>query len=250
MTNTYAKIIKNLEFLKAKEMLDVLDDTIDYVNLNKLSFIDGLLRLTESQLEKKKLNLMEYAVRKAGFPKYKEIEGFDFEFQPSINKNEILDYASLRFMEKKENIVFYGNSGVGKTHLATALGVIAARNRYSTYFIKCADLMNKLHQAKLQNKLEDKLKKLASYRLLIIDELGYLPITKEDSNLFFQLIDRRYERFSTIITTNINFAQWDEVFNDPIIANAILDRLLHHSNVVTIKGKSYRLRHLEQQKEV
>ena len=250
MTNTYAKIIENLQFLKAKEMLDVLDDTIDYVNLNKLSFIDGLLRLTESQLEKKKLNLMEYAVRKAGFPKSKDLESFDFEFQPSINKNEILDYASLRFLEKRENIVFYGNSGVGKTHLATALGMIAARNRYSTYFIKCADLMNKLHQAKLQNKLEDKLKKLASYRLLIIDELGYLPITKDDSNLFFQLIDRRYEKYSTIITTNINFAQWDEVFNDPIIANAILDRLLHHANVVTIKGKSYRLRHLEQPKEV
>ena len=250
MTNTYAKIIENLQFLKAKEMLDVLDDTIDYVNLNKLSFIDGLLRLTESQLEKKKLNLMEYAVRKAGFPKCKDLESFDFEFQPSINKNEILDYASLRFLEKRENIVFYGNSGVGKTHLATALGMIAARNRYSTYFIKCADLMNKLHQAKLQNKLEDKLKKLASYRLLIIDELGYLPITKDDSNLFFQLIDRRYEKYSTIITTNINFAQWDEVFNDPIIANAILDRLLHHANVVTIKGKSYRLRHLEQPKEV
>lgn len=180
----------------------------------------------------------------AGFPKIKEISDFEFEFQPSINKNEIMDFASLRFIEKKENIIFYGNSGVGKTHLATAIGVISARNRYSTYFIKCSDLMTSLHNAKLQNRLEDKLKKLTSYRVLIIDELGYLPMSKDNASLFFQLIDKRYEKFSTIITTNINFSSWDNIFCDPIIANAILDRLLHHANVVTIKGQSFRLKHL------
>ncbi len=244
MNSTYKKIIDNLTFLRSRETLDVIDETIEFVNLNNLTFLDGLLALTEKQLAKKNINLMNHAVKMAGFPKIKEINEFEFEFQPSINKNEIMDFASLRFIEKKENIIFYGNSGVGKTHLATAIGVISARNRFSTYFIKCSDLMTSLHNAKLQNRLEDKLKKLSSYKVLIIDELGYLPMSKDNASLFFQLIDKRYEKFSTIITTNINFSSWDNIFCDPIIANAILDRLLHHANVVTIKGHSFRLKHL------
>jgi len=244
MNSVYDKIMDNLKFLRTKELIDVLDETIDFVNLNKLSFLEGLLKLTESQVERKNINLMNHAVKMAGFPHYRDIKDFDFNFQPSINKNEIMDYLSLRFIQKSENLIFYGNSGVGKTHLATAIGITAAKNRNSTYFIKCSDLMNSLHKAKLENRFEDKLKKLGSYKLLIIDELGYLPISKEDSNLFFQLIDRRYEKFSTIITTNINFSSWDDIFFDPIIANAILDRLLHHAHVLTIKGKSFRLQHL------
>ena len=244
MSSTYNKILDNLEFLKSKESIEVFDKTIDYVTRNQLNFIDGFLYFTESQVEKKRENLMNHSVKMAGFPKVKTIEEFDFDYQPSINKNKILEYNSLRFIERKENIVFYGSSGVGKTHLATAIGVTAAQNRQSTYFIKCADLIAQLHKARLEDRLQDKLKKLTSYRLLIIDELGYLPITKEDSKLFFQLIDKRYEKFSTIITTNINFSQWDEVFGDPVIASAIMDRLLHHAEIVSIKGKSFRLQHL------
>lgn len=241
-TTAYTKIVNNLKFLKSRESLDVLDKTIDHVNLNQLSFIEGFLYFTEAKLEKKKENLMEHAVKVAGFPKIKYISEFDFDFQPSINRNQIFDFNSMRFIEEKENIIFFGNSGVGKTHLAIGLGVTAAQNRLSTYFIKCSDLMAQLHKANLEDRLQDKLKKLSSYKLLIIDELGYLPISKEDSKLFFQLIDRRYERYSTIITTNISFSQWDEIFGDAITANAILDRLLHHSHIVTIKGNSYRLK--------
>lgn len=237
----YTKILNNLTFLKNKESLDVLDETIDYVTRNNLSFIDGFLYFTEAQVEKKNINIINHSVKMAGFPRVKTLEEFDFEYQPSINKSQIEELNSLRFIDRKENIIFYGNSGVGKTHLATAIGITAAKNRQSTYFIKCADLIMSLHRAKLEDKLNDKLKKLSSYKLLIIDELGYLPISKDDSKLFFQLVDRRYEKFSTIITTNINFSQWDEVFGDPITANAIIDRLLHHCTVLTIKGKSYRL---------
>jgi len=244
VNSTYTKIIENLKFLKSKESLDVIDKTIDFVTLNKLSFIDGFLYFTEAKMDKKRENLMNHAVKMAGFPKIKTLLDFDFDYQPTINKNQIDEFNSLRFIENKENIVFFGNSGVGKTHLATAIGVTAAQNRQSTYFMKCSDLIASLHKAKLEDRLQDKLKKLSSYKLLIIDELGYLPISKEDSKLFFQLIDRRYEKFSTIITTNINFSQWDEIFGDAIIANAILDRLLHHANIVTIKGRSYRLQHL------
>ncbi len=244
MNSTYQKIIENLTFLHSKETLAVIDETIDFVKLNNLSFLEGLLVLTEKQLYKKKENLVRHSVVMAGFPKLRTLEDFEFNFQPSINKNEIEDFASLRFIEKQENIVFYGNSGVGKTHLATAIGIISAQSRFSTYFIKCNDLMATLNKAKLENRLEDKIKRFASYKVLIIDELGYLPMSKDNAHMFFQLIDKRYEAKSTIITTNINFSEWDNIFGDSIIANAILDRVLHHANVVTIKGKSYRTKHL------
>lgn len=243
-TSAYARITENLQFLKSKESLDVLDKTLDHVNKNNLSFVDGFLYFTEAQLERKKANLVTHSVKMAGFPKEKSLSEFDFDYQPSISQQQIYDLNSLRFIEKQENVVFYGNSGVGKTHLATAIGITAAQNRCSTYFIKCSELMDTLHKSYVEGRLPERLKKFCGYKLLIIDELGYLPISKEDSKLFFQLIDRRYERNSTIITTNINFSQWDEIFGDPLIADAIIDRLLHHATVVTIKGKSYRLQNL------
>lgn len=240
-TGTYAKIRDNLTFLKSKESLAVIDDTIDYVSKNNLSFIDGFLYFTEQQVEKKKINLINHSVKMAGFPKIKTLAEFDFEYQPSISKEQIQEFNSLRFIERQENLIFYGNSGVGKTHLATAIGVTAAQNRNSTYFVKCSDLITALHKAQAEDRLNERIKKYSGYKLLIIDELGYLPISKNDSKLFFQLIDKRYEKSSTVITTNINFSQWDEIFGDPMIANAIIDRLFHHATVVTIKGKSYRL---------
>lgn len=245
-TSAYNRIMENLQFLKSKESLDVIDETLDFVTKNNLSFIDGFQYFTEKQVEKKKANVIKHSVQMAGFPNPKNLSEFEFDYQPSINKEQIYDFNSLRFVEKKENIVFYGNSGVGKTHLATAIGMTAAQNRYSTYFIKCAELMDTLHKAQYEGRLQERLKKLCGYKLLIIDELGFLPISKDDSKLFFQLIDRRYEKSSTIITTNINFSQWDEIFGEPMIANAIIDRLLHHASIVTIKGKSYRLQNLYQ----
>lgn len=206
-TSTYTRILDNLKFLKSTESINVIDKTMEYVNKNNLNFIDGFLYFTEAQVEQKKENLIRHSVCMAGFPKIKSLAEFEFDYQPSINKEQIYDLNSLRFIEKQENIVFYGNSGVGKTHLATAIGVTAAQNRNSTYFIKCADLMETLHKAQLEGRLQERLKKFTGYKLLIIDELGYLPITRDDSKLFFQLIDRRYERNSTIVTTNINFSQ-------------------------------------------
>ena len=242
VTSTYERIISNLNFLKSKESLAVLDQTLEQVNKNNLTFVGGFLYFTQAQVEKKKQNLIQHSVKVAGFPSVKTLSEFDFDFQESINKQQIYDFNSLRFIDKQENIVFYGNSGVGKTHLAISIGVTAAQNRKSTYFIKCARLMEILKKAQLEGKLEERLKKFCGYKLLIIDELGYLPITKEESKLFFQLIDRRYEKHSTIITTNINFSQWDDVFGDPLIASAIVDRLLHHSHVAKITGNSYRLK--------
>ena len=240
----YELIKQNFIYLKNQESLSILDEIFDETSKNNMNFIDGFKLYTDKIVEKKRNNVIIHSVKMAGFPRITTLQEFDFSYQPTINESQINDFASLRFLEKKENIIFYGNSGVGKTHLATAIGVIAARNRDSTYFIKCSQLMNDLHKAHLEGKINEKLKNLGSYKLLIIDELGYLPINKEDSKLFFQLMDRRYEKFSRIITTDINFSEWDEIFGDAIIANAIIDRILHHSHVVTIKGKSYRLKNL------
>ena len=165
----------------------------------------------------------------AGFPFEKTINDFDFSFQPSINKSEIEDYTTLRFMENNENILFIGSSGTGKTHLATSIGIEAAKHRKSVYFITCQELMLQLKRAESENRLDQRLKFFTRQKLLIIDEIGYINLDKEDANLFFQLISRRYEQQSTI-------------FIDSVIANAILDRLLHHSHIVSIVGQSYKIK--------
>jgi len=242
MNSTYIQLAKNLEYLKLKQMNTHLDEVIDFVTVNNLSLIDGLTKLTSYEIDFKEKNMMRAMVKVGAFPHHKELKDFDFSFQPSVNRQQILDFESLRFLETQENIVLLGPSGVGKTHLAVSIGIAAAKKRYSTYFIKCHDLIQQLKKAKLENRLDDRLKHFGKYKLLIIDELGYLPIDKEDSKLFFQLIDLRYEKKSTILTTNINFSNWDDVFFDPIIANAILDRILHHAHVVNIAGKSYRIK--------
>ena len=189
-----------------------LDEIIDFITKNSLSFAEGLVKLTSYEIDFKEANMVRSMVKVAGFPHHKELKDFDFSFQPSINKQEIKDYETLRFIESQENLVFLGSSGVGKTHLAVSIGIAAAKKRYSTYFIKCNNLLQQLKKAKLENRLGDRLKHFTKYKVLIIDELGYLPIDKDDSKLFFQLIDLRYEKKSTIITTNINFNSWDDIF--------------------------------------
>lgn len=242
MNSTYEQLCRNLEKLKLSQMRLHLDEVADFVTANRLSFSEGLLKLTTYEADFKAASAAKAMIKVGAFPHQKELKDFDFEFQPCINQQQIAEFATLRFLEQNENIVFLGSSGVGKTHLAVSLGIEAAKKRLSTYFIKCNELLSQLKKAKNENRLHDRLKHYCHYRLLIIDELGYLPIDKEDSNLFFQLIDMRYEKKSTILTTNINFSEWDSVFYDAVVANAILDRVLHHANVVSISGKSYRLR--------
>lgn len=157
-----------------------------------------------------------------------------------------MDLLTLRFIDKAENILFQGLPGTGKTMLACCIGKEAASNRISTYFVNCNDLITDLRRAKFENKLENKLKFYNKYKLLIIDEIGFLPLSKDDANMFFQLIAKRYETRSTIITTNISFSKWGDTFNDSVIATAILDRLLHHSHVFQIDGPSYRTKDIIQ----
>lgn len=240
MSTNYVKLLNNLETLKLYTLRESLSTYIDLINDGSKSTVDALYELTEKEVDFKEKRAINACVHTAGFPFTKTIDDFDFTFQPGLNKREIEDYASLRFMENNENILFIGSSGTGKTHLATAIGVEAAMHRKSVYFISCQDLIIQLKQAENENRLDQRLKAFTRHKLLIIDEIGYINLDKQAANLFFQLISRRYEQKSTIITTNKSLSKWSEVFGDPVIANAILDRLLHHSHVVSIVGPSYR----------
>ena len=240
--SNYTKLLKNLEDLKLDKMRSMLPEYLENIKKNPPHIIDCLLKLTEEEIKHQTVRASETLIRAAAFPFKKTLEDFDFDFQPSINKDEIYDLATLRFVEDKSNILFVGNSGVGKTHLAVALGIKATEHRYSVYFITCHALIMKLNKAQKENRLDKMLRHMCQYRILIIDEIGYLPVDKEGSNLFFQLINKRYGNKSTIITTNMPFSKWSDVFYDATLANAVLDRLLHYSSVIRITGKSYRIK--------
>ncbi|MCT4545215.1 MAG: IS21-like element helper ATPase IstB [Vallitalea sp.] len=236
----YQKLLENLDKLKLTQMKIHVSDYIDKINDDKLSVVDALYELTEKEIDIKDYNATNAMIKVAGFPYLKELEDFDFDFQPKINKNQFLDFATLRFLKNNSNILLIGNSGVGKTHLATSIGIAAAKKRISTYFIKCHDLITQLKKAHLENKLEQRIKHYSKYKLLIIDEIGYLPIGNQEAKMFFQLIDKRCEKKSTIVTSNINLSDWSDIFMDNMIASAILDRIVHHSSIVNIIGNSYR----------
>ena len=238
--NKYQQLQQNLKDLKLTQISLKLDAYIDKFNNLEMSIVEALSDLTTQELDVKNFNATHAMVKVAGFPHLKELKDFDFSFQPKINRNQFLDFETLRFLENNNNIILIGNSGVGKTHLATSIGIAAAKKRVSTYFIKCQDLIDQLKKAYLENKLDSRIKHFAKYKLLIIDEIGYLPIGDLEAKMFFQLIDKRYEKKSTIITSNISLSNWNEIFMDNLLASAILDRLVHHSSIVNIMGNSYR----------
>ncbi len=240
--NAYNELLNNLELLKLDKIKDIYPSYIDIAVKDNKSLTELLLELTKKEIEYRDERASQIQVTVSAFPYKKEISDFDFDYQPSINKQEILELNTLGFLERHENILFVGPSGVGKTHLATSIGITAAKKRYSVYFISCHDLITQLNKAHYENKLESRIKHFCRYELLIIDEIGYLPVDKQGANLFFQLIAKRYEKHSTIITTNQTFNKWGEVFSDNVLANAILDRLLHHSCVINIRGNSYRIK--------
>lgn len=242
MSSNYQKLFNNLEALNLKHMREYVPNYVEIANRDELSLTEALLELTNQELDFQTNQTVERVIQRAHFPKRTSLEEFDFNFQPSVNKKEILDLKHMAFMEKKENLVFIGNPGVGKTHLVIALGIEPCHQGYRTLFISCHELLLRLRSAFEKGTVDRVLKRYAKYDLLIIDEIGYLPIQKVEANLFFQLLTMRYEKKSTMITTNIILSRWGELFQNSEIAAAILDRLVHHVKVFKITGKSYRMK--------
>ncbi len=228
-----------LRLTKSQERLEaLLQEAAD----RDLAYADFLDQLLTEEIAAKTAKNITMRTNLARFPFVKSLDAFDFGYQPSLDKKQLQNLASCHFIEHGENVVILGPPGVGKTHLAVGLGLKAIENGYRVLFTTAANMIATLTKALAENKLEDKLKTYTVPRLLIIDEIGYLPIDQAGANLFFQLISRRYEKGPLILTSNQSFGAWGEVFGDRVIATAILDRVLHHAITINIRGNSYRLK--------
>lgn len=232
----------NLEKLKMPRMAELLPDYLKTAadrNLPHLDFIEGMV---EEEIAFKTERMIKHKLRRAKFPQVKTLDTFNFSFQTSISKEKILELAALSFIDRKENVVFLGPPGVGKTHLAISLGVKACEGKYPVLFFTANELIQHLTGSIADRTLDRELRRLTHCPLIIVDEIGYLPIEQLGASLFFQFITSRYERGSIILTSNKSFSNWGQIFTDSVLATAILDRVLHHVNVINIKGESYRLK--------
>jgi DNA replication protein DnaC len=236
------QLVSLLEKMKMAHLADQLESVCEQAAKKDLAYKDFLESALDAEWRGRHLKGVEARLAQARFPWVKTIEQFDFAFQPSLDRKVIRELAGLSFVERAENVILLGPPGVGKTHLAIALGVKAVEAGHRVMFLTLETLLTRLMRARAENRLERQLAQFVYPKVLILDEMGYLPMNREEASLFFRLLTRRYERASLVITSNKSFVDWGEIFNDQVLATAILDRLLHHATTLNIKGESYRLR--------
>lgn len=236
------KLEENLARLKLGRMQELIGEGVEDAAHQELSYADFLYRLTEEELRVRFETSAQKRMQQARFPFVRTLEQFDFSFQPALDKTVVIELGSLGFLDQHANIALLGPPGVGKTHLAVSLGVRACAAGRTVRFITAAELLDGLYAALADHSLESKLKHYTRPELLIIDEIGFLPVGQPKAHLLFQLVAKRYGRGSMIVTSNKPFQEWDQLLGDQVIAAAILDRLLENSTILNIKGNSYRLK--------
>ncbi|HBD06728.1 MAG TPA: AAA family ATPase [Syntrophobacteraceae bacterium] len=236
------ELVNLLEKMKMDHLQVQLDTLCEQASKKDLGYKEFLAEALDTEWRGRHGKAVESRLKMARFPYLKTLEQFDFTFQPSIDRKVIRELAGLSFVERSENVILLGPPGVGKTHLAIALGIKAVEAGFRVHFLSLESLLTRLTRARMENRVERQLQQFAYARVLIIDEMGYLPMSRDEAGLFFRLLTRRYERATLIITSNKSFVDWGEIFNDQVLATAILDRLLHHCTTLNIKGESYRLK--------
>jgi DNA replication protein DnaC len=235
------QIRAQLADLKMPGSLEGLDAVLSRVD-SGLGAAEAISSVLGAQIALRNNRRLEAAMRSSRLPAVKTLADFDFGFQPSLKREQIESLATLGFIERRENVVFLGPPGVGKTHLAIGLAIAAAENGRRVYYGTLADLITSLEEAHASGKLLHRMKTLTHPSLLVVDEIGYLPVSRTGAMHFFQLMSRRYEHASTVLTSNKSFEEWGEIFGDEVMAAALIDRLLHHCHIVNIRGNSFRMR--------